>query len=50
MINRIIMWLLHIQYVKYRKPIFYIRGTEDDYPKYLLYTENENVYKRMDEF
>lgn len=50
MIVKIIMWLCHIKYKKYDKPIFYIKGTENDYPKYLLYTENENVYQRMDWF
>lgn len=50
MIVKIIMWLCHIKYKKYGKPIFYIKGTGNDYPKYLLYTENENVYQRMDWF
>lgn len=48
MIARLIMWLCHIMYKKYGKPIFYIKGTEKDYPKYLLYTENENIYQRID--
>lgn len=50
MIARIIMFLCSIEYRKNKKPIFYIRGNGKDYPKYLLYTENENVYKRMNEF
>lgn len=50
MLNRFIMWLCHLKYKKYGKPIFYIKGTENDYPKYLLYTENINVYDRMDRF
>lgn len=50
MIIRLIMWLCHIYYKKYREDIFYIKGTNKDYPKYLLYTENENVYSRMDKF
>lgn len=50
MIERLIMWLCHIKYHKYGMPIFYIKGHEKDYPKYLLYTEDENVYKRMDKF
>ena len=29
-------------------PTFYIRGTDEDYPKYLLYTENEVMYQRFD--
>ncbi len=48
MIERLIMWLCHLQYKKYGMPMFYIRGTENDYPKYLLYTENEDVYSKMD--
>ena len=50
MIDKIIMWLCHIRYKKYGMPIFYIKGIENDYPKYLLYTEDENVYQRMDRF
>lgn len=48
MIDRLIMWLCHIKYKKYNLPIFYIKGTKKDYPKYLLYTEDATVYKRMD--
>jgi len=47
---RFIMWYLHKEYLKYNQPIFYIKGTGNDFPKYLLYTEDPNVYKRMDEF
>jgi hypothetical protein len=50
MIHKLIMWLCHIKYKSYKKDVFYIKGTDGDYPKYLLYTENENVYKRMDRF
>jgi hypothetical protein len=50
MLTKVIMFLCHIHYKKYNQPIFYIRGKEKDYPKYLLYTENENVYRRMDKF
>lgn len=50
MIKRIIMWLCHIKYKKYNMPIFYIRGNGKDYPKQLLYTEDEKVYQRMDNF
>lgn len=50
MILRFVMWYLHIRYKKQKDDIFYIKGTEKQYPKYLLYTENENVYKRMDDF
>ena len=50
MIDKIIMWLCHIRYKKYGKSILYIKGIKNDYPKYLLYTENEIVYQRMDKF
>lgn len=50
MIDKIIMWLCRIRYKMYNMPTFYIKGKENDYPKYLLYTENENVYHRMDRF
>ena len=49
-IDKIIMWLCHIRYKKYGMPIFYIKGNGKDYPKQLLYTEDENVYQRMSEF
>ena len=47
---KFIFRLLHMLYTKYNQPIFYIKGTENEYPKYLLYTENENVWDRMDNF
>jgi hypothetical protein len=50
MIAKIIMFLCHLQYKKYKQPILYIKGTGKEYPHYLLYTEDKNVYKRMDEF
>ena len=50
MLVRIAMWILHREYKKYGKPIYYVKGLQKDFPKYLLYTENENVYYRMDEF
>ena len=50
MLERLVMWWLHRQYLKYDKAIFYSKGTGKDYPKYLLYTEDTNVYKRMDQF
>lgn len=50
MLSKLIMFLCSIHYKKHGKPIFYIKGTGKDYPKYLLYTENEAVYRRMDEF
>lgn len=50
MVDKLIMWLCRIQYKKHKQPILYIKGNGRDYPRYLLYTENENVYKRMDRF
>lgn len=47
---RLVIWYLHKQYLRHNQPIFYIKGTEKDFPKYLLYTEDINVYKRMDSF
>jgi hypothetical protein len=54
--KRLIFWLLRLQYRKYLKksntnhPIFFIRGTGKQYPRYVLYTEDPNVYARMDKF
>lgn len=48
MIDRLIMWLCHLKYKKYGKPIFYIKGTGKDYPRYLLFTEDASVYRKMD--
>lgn len=50
MLGSLIMFLCRIYYKKYGEPIFFIKGTGDKYPRYLLYTENKAVYKRMDEF
>jgi len=50
MITRLVMWWLHRQYIKFGMPIFYIKGHDKDLYKYLLYTEDENVYKRMEDF
>ena len=49
---KLIKWLLHKEYIKYKQPIFYIKEYDNNnIPKwYLLYTEDENVYYRMDEF
>lgn len=49
-LTEMIMLILHRMYVKTGNDIMYIRGVGKDYPKYLLYTENPNVYKRMDDF
>lgn len=48
MITRLVMWWIHRQYLKYGEPIFYIRGTDRDYPRYLLYTEEPRVYEKFD--
>ena len=48
--TRFVMWWLHRRYKKTGMPIYYIKGTKKDYPKYLIYTEDEAVYKRMDRF
>lgn len=50
MLLRIVMWWLHREYLRYGKPIYYIKGEGKDYPKYLLYTEDEHAYKRMEDF
>ena len=49
MIAKLIMFLCRLQYKKYKKPIFYIKGTNKDYPRYLLYTEDKSTYERMDD-
>ncbi|MEQ6049504.1 hypothetical protein U2I53_10700 [Lysinibacillus capsici] len=50
MLAKLIMFLCHIQHKRYGNDLLYIKGKGKDYPKYLLYTENENVYSRMDNF
>lgn len=50
MIDKLIMWLCHIRYKKFDMPIFYIKGNGKDYPKHLLYTEDESIYQRMNKF
>lgn len=50
LLSNLILFLCRIYYKRYKRPMLYIKGTGKDYPRYLLYTENENVYKRMDEF
>ena len=47
----IIMSLSHLLYIKHKKPpIIYIRGIGKDYPRYMLYTEDADVYKAMENF
>lgn len=48
--KRLVMWYLHRQYKKYRSKIIYIKGSGNDYPRYLMYTEDEDMYKKMDRF
>lgn len=48
MITRFVMWWIHKQYLKHNKPIFFIKGTDKDYPRYLLYTENEDLHEHFD--
>ncbi len=50
MLLKLVILYLHWQYKRYKQPIFYIKGTGKDYPRYLLYTEDANVYKRMNDF
>lgn len=50
MLTRLVMWWLHRRYVKEGMPLYYIKGTGKDYPRYLLFTEDEQLYKRMDGF
>lgn len=50
LVTYIIMTLLHRNYKKYNNDIFFIKGTDDKYPRYLLYTEKESISKRMEEF
>jgi hypothetical protein len=49
-LGKLVFWWLHRQYKKYGQPIFYSKGTGKEFSKYLLYTENPDVYRRMDEF
>jgi len=55
MTANLILWLLHRLYKKAKRKdkrhvIYFIKGIEEDYPKYLLYTEDPNIYQRMEEF
>ena len=50
MVIRLLMHILHRYYKRCGQPIFFVKGTEEHYPRYLLYTEDEDVYKRMDDF
>lgn len=50
MLIRLVIWILHREYKKCGNQILYVKGLGKDFPKYLLYTEDEDVYVRMDEF
>lgn len=50
LIANIIILLCRILYKKTECDILSIKGHGKEYPRYLLFTENENVYKRMDRF
>ena len=47
MILWLVFWWLRKQYKKHGGWIFYIAGTEQDYPRYMLYTEEEEVRGEM---
>ena len=47
MLDRLIMFLLHVSYKRNGHNLMYIKGTGKDYPKYLHYTEHEGVRKNM---
>ena len=50
--SRLVFWLLRRKYRKMYDgyTVLFIRGTEKDYPRFLLYTEDESEYKRMNNF
>ena len=50
MFLKFVMWYMHRLHIKYKLRAFYIKGTGNKYPRCLLYTEDKNMYKRMDEF
>jgi len=50
MITKLIVLLCSLQYKKYGKPIFYIKGNGKDEGIYLLYTQRKDIAKRMDDF
>lgn len=47
---RLVIWYLRRLYKKTGKPILFLKGTGKDYPMYILYTEDEHAYDRMDNF
>lgn len=48
--THIVMFILHWHYKYFGKDIYYIRGTDKDYGKYMLYTEKVETAERMREF
>ncbi|AEY67841.1 hypothetical protein Clo1100_3722 [Clostridium sp. BNL1100] len=52
MLNKLILFLMQIQLNKFRKKnwtttYIFIKGKGKDYPKYLMYTDNEGTRKEM---
>ena len=45
----LIMWYMHKLYTDAGQRIYEIKGTGDDYPKYLVYVESEDLYKRLEQ-
>lgn len=51
MCTKFIFWYLSRKYKKLKGlPIMVVEGTGKDFPKYLLYTEDEKVRERMENF
>jgi hypothetical protein len=50
-INKLIMWCMQKQLERLRKtqdtPYIFIKGTNNDFPKYLMYTDNEKIRHKM---
>ena len=50
-IDNFIMWVMQRQLNKIRKgqdtPYVFIKGTKKDYPKYLMYTDDEGIRNIM---
>lgn len=51
LLSKIIMFILQWQLNKLRKkektPYLYVEGTGKDYPKYLMYTDDEEIRNEM---
>jgi hypothetical protein len=44
---KIIMFLLHMLYKERNECLVYIKGTGNEYPRYLIYTEDESFRKYL---